>query len=223
MMSQGFKSTNGILQGCPLSVVLLNLLMQVWCNLIQSEAPEATPRCYADDAQASTKQPRVVRRVLELTIEFCRLTGMRLNAKKIHLWATEKELREQLRGIMLDGMELPVVYHDRSLGAQLSFDWRWHNSPDTQSRLLSAEKCCERIKAVPLGVEQRAQLIESMVIPKLLYDTSVQPLSKKRDATMAESYCLQHLGPALPCKMHRNPVHPVLQRACCGSHAGVCV
>ena len=46
MMNQGVKSTNGILQGCPLSVVLLNLLMQVWrTNSIRSTRGHAMVLC----------------------------------------------------------------------------------------------------------------------------------------------------------------------------------
>ena len=52
-VGKGFKSTRGILQGCPLSVVLLNIIMEVWCRLVSGKTG-AKPKCYADDATATT-------------------------------------------------------------------------------------------------------------------------------------------------------------------------
>ena len=34
-----FRATNGILQGCPLSVVLLNLLVSVWAKAVSAKTP----------------------------------------------------------------------------------------------------------------------------------------------------------------------------------------
>ena len=36
-VGQSFRSTNGILQGCPLSVVLLNALLSVWLEAVSQE------------------------------------------------------------------------------------------------------------------------------------------------------------------------------------------
>ena len=44
-----FKATNGILQGCPLSVVLLNALIAVWAKAVNEEIPGAVADAYVDD------------------------------------------------------------------------------------------------------------------------------------------------------------------------------
>ena len=95
MIGKGFASTNGILQGCPLSVVLLNLLMQVWATAIEQETP-CRARCYADDAQATGTLTEHIRQAIHVTLEFCRLTGMEMNTKKSKTWATETDLRGEL-------------------------------------------------------------------------------------------------------------------------------
>ena len=77
-VGSAFQSTNGIMQGCPLSVVLLNVLMQVWVSLLESECPEVKAKAYADDGSGTTSGPAAIQRALELTCEFCRLTGMKL-------------------------------------------------------------------------------------------------------------------------------------------------
>ena len=43
-----FQATNGILQGCPLSVILLNGLASIWSRTVAAET-EARPISNADD------------------------------------------------------------------------------------------------------------------------------------------------------------------------------
>ena len=45
-----FLATNGVLQGCPLSILLLNALVSVWAHAVQAEVPGASPQVYVDDA-----------------------------------------------------------------------------------------------------------------------------------------------------------------------------
>ena len=68
LVGQGFQATNGILQGCPLFVVLLNVLMQIWRKDISSIAG-VVARCYADDATATAETPRRMQQALRLTEE----------------------------------------------------------------------------------------------------------------------------------------------------------
>eukprot|EP00973_Karenia_brevis_P048513 6733203-Karenia_brevis.AAC.1 len=48
-LGRPFRSTNGILQGCPLSVLFLNALMSIWCSAVDAECGEAEPQLFADD------------------------------------------------------------------------------------------------------------------------------------------------------------------------------
>ena len=49
---QEVLATNGILQGCPLSVVLLNALVAVWFKAVELDFGGAEAVSYADDTQA---------------------------------------------------------------------------------------------------------------------------------------------------------------------------
>ena len=40
-VGEPFQATNGIIQGCPLCVVLLNLLVNVWARAVKNEVPQA--------------------------------------------------------------------------------------------------------------------------------------------------------------------------------------
>ena len=83
-----FCSTNGIIQGCPLSVVLLNLLVNVWAKAVRTEAPAALPCGYADDTGATASEAGPIQQVLDITGSFATVTGQVLNASESHVWAT---------------------------------------------------------------------------------------------------------------------------------------
>ena len=178
MVGRGFVSTNGILQGCPLSIILLNLLMQVWASAVENESG-CKARCYADDAQAAGREPAGIKKVVAVTKDFCSLTGMRMNVPKSHTWATEGDLRQQLSDVCVNDEPLDCVCSDRFLGAQMAFTRQHTGNRDTQKRRQEAEAVLTRISSVPLPLEARAQLVESMVNSKILFDTSVAPLSKR--------------------------------------------
>ncbi|KAJ9445456.1 hypothetical protein DIPPA_00779 [Diplonema papillatum] len=42
-LGKEFQATNGILRGCPLSVIFLNALVSVWMYLVGEEVPGAEP------------------------------------------------------------------------------------------------------------------------------------------------------------------------------------
>ena len=75
-VGEEFESTNGILQGCPLSVVLLNMMVHIWVKAVEHHEPNAMPSAYADDLQATARTTRAVQKVLTVTKRFCQLTGM---------------------------------------------------------------------------------------------------------------------------------------------------
>ena len=178
-VGEAFASTNGILQGCPLSIVLLNILMQVWCNA--AEALGAQPKCYADDASASCGNPGQVREVLRMTQRFALLTGMKLICPKSLVWALRKNDRRNLkRGFKhLSKENKPQIsLGERLLGAQMQYSGKYPGKRSLTKRLGEAEDACCRIEAVPLGMYDRGQLVESVVCPKVLYDACISPLSK---------------------------------------------
>ena len=43
-----FIASNGVIQGCPLSVLSLNLLMNTWARSVKTVTTTAMPKVYAD-------------------------------------------------------------------------------------------------------------------------------------------------------------------------------
>ncbi|KAJ9450047.1 putative RNA-directed DNA polymerase from transposon X-element [Diplonema papillatum] len=84
-----FQVTNGILQGCPISVILINALLSVLMKAVKVEAPGVSTQSYADDANLLAKHSEAdLQRGADLVDEFCALTGMSLNMEKTVTFAT---------------------------------------------------------------------------------------------------------------------------------------
>ena len=114
-----FKATNGIIQGCPLSVVLLNLLVNVWARAVETESPEAKPCGYADDTGATATELKPIQKVLDITGDFARVTKQCLNASKSKCWCTAASGRQRLGSLSLDEEAIPSSSGGRILGALL--------------------------------------------------------------------------------------------------------
>ena len=68
------SSDRGIVQGCPISVVLLNLLVAVFMRLVDRNLPSVKPRAYADDISCSSSQVHAVSQFLNLAGSFATVT-----------------------------------------------------------------------------------------------------------------------------------------------------
>eukprot|EP00973_Karenia_brevis_P076387 10611368-Karenia_brevis.AAC.1 len=78
-IGQAFRSTNGVLQGCPLSVILLNAMVSVWANAVQHRVPGSQAEVFADNTQALTPSRRSVSLVAGVTDAFAISTGQSLS------------------------------------------------------------------------------------------------------------------------------------------------
>jgi hypothetical protein len=88
-----FRPHNGIIQGCPLSMLLLTSMISAWCDFCMAKLPQTQPRAYADDLSicnfAFISQELVTRTQQSHThtAEFVQHTGMQLNAQKCFTFA----------------------------------------------------------------------------------------------------------------------------------------
>ena len=62
-----FVASNGFIQGCPLSVLMLNLLMNTWTRSVKAETRTAMLKVYADDAGVLSKNSRDIDIALKIT------------------------------------------------------------------------------------------------------------------------------------------------------------
>ena len=163
-----FSSTNGILQGCPLSALLLNLIVRVWCTAIETHCPEVLPRAYADDGNLISSSTEHLRVALNWTQRFSEDTGQSLHAKKTKGWSTTPDGRKRLNRLTIKGHPLKTVLHDRVLGIQQAFSRRRCPSR-LDKQQVPCGRVCQRIQCLGLPLEVRACLVGALVINRGLF------------------------------------------------------
>ena len=77
-----FAASNGIIQGCPLSVSLLSLLMNTWARSVKAGTTIAMPKVYADDVGVFSKNSEVIDIALKFTGRFATVTQARTERGK---------------------------------------------------------------------------------------------------------------------------------------------
>jgi len=85
-----FASPMGILQGCPLSALLLSAVMSTWVWMVRADpvAKAALLAIYLDDRNFASDKAEVIRRVIEITSNFDSLANGKLNNSKTQLYAS---------------------------------------------------------------------------------------------------------------------------------------
>eukprot|EP00973_Karenia_brevis_P068183 9486368-Karenia_brevis.AAC.1 len=118
-LGREYKATNGILQGCPLSIVLLNALVAVWCRTVKAEIPSVSVSAFVDDTGATASQPCQLNDALAITKEFEQLTGQQINTEKCICFSASSPNMKRLRfGQAL----LPRSQLLKTVGVTLSLD-----------------------------------------------------------------------------------------------------
>eukprot|EP00973_Karenia_brevis_P067161 9339367-Karenia_brevis.AAC.1 len=83
-----FVCTNGILQGCPISVILVNALMAVWARHVEDRVPGSIAEAYADDTQGLADTRNKVTRIAKATQDFAQFSGQLINPQKSFAFTT---------------------------------------------------------------------------------------------------------------------------------------
>ena len=175
-----FRATNGILQGCPLSVILLNLMVSVWAKAIDAET-DADPMAYADDTTVVGPRSEV-ERAGAVTAEYCSLTGQQLNVKKSLVFHVNAEVAET--PLCLQGEVVKVVEADRCLGADVRFTPAAQVSAHVVSRVQKSVAEADRIAALPLPLEVRCTLLATQPSAVAFYGVEVTQLTPTHIATL---------------------------------------
>ena len=179
-LGSSFTSSNGILQGCPISVLLLNAFVETWARAVQEEAgPGCTPQGYADDIGAIAFRTSEVIATCKTTEEYSDLTGMEVSVKKSGVWGPPPALRLELVGrCTIHDTALPLLVEDRRLGAFLSYRRKRARSRIART-LEECRRMCERIADLPLPLMPRAQIVAIQVLSKALYACGASPPTKR--------------------------------------------
>ena len=167
---EDFQATNGILQGCALSVIVLNAVVAVWDRAVRAEAQVRT-NAYADDTKVMSEDAKAVQEGVRLTEEFGAHTG--LQYAKTHAFSTAQ--RDRRPDITMYGEVLEMKDTFRDLGAEVSAVRMKDPCKGGQAsvRCENAYALLDRITYLEGATfECRATMVMSMVLPSALFGTA---------------------------------------------------
>ncbi|KAJ9450665.1 Phosphatidylserine decarboxylase proenzyme [Diplonema papillatum] len=172
-----FSVTNGILQGCPVSVILINALLSVVMKAVKKEAEGVSPKSYADDATLLSRlSEAALQKGVDIVDEFCTLTGMQLNLEKTIAFSTRQRHQSTLR-LRSGNALLRFSKSVTCLGALVSTAKNRKERSDSK-RVERAAALAEGLRHAPFRYEKRVRIVQSNVLPAALSGCSFAPVSK---------------------------------------------
>ena len=168
-------AANGVVQGCSLSLVAVNVHTKVWVHLLET-LPTLSMRAYVDDAYLWCKIQHLadLSTALQITSLWDELVGQRLNAAKSTVWGTSRVARHAVAHACPD-MKLEFVFDALGTRIYTSNKDDFHFETKTLEHVCQAVDC---IGALPLPVNIRAHLIGAKAIPKLTYGAHISRTPK---------------------------------------------
>ena len=169
-------ASNGVAQGCSLSLIAINLFMSVWSIFINL-IPHVIAKAFIDDAYmwAHISQIHELRRALDVTAMWDTLTGQVSNPKKCQLWVSDPSQKKRVTAVFPD---IPIASVVDVLGVKIYVNAPKSYDFDTKK----GEKIIDDLKniaALPLKVDVKKHLISSKVIPQLTYGAAMTKIPQR--------------------------------------------
>eukprot|EP00755_Sulcionema_specki_P035280 Sspe_Gene.104597::Locus_81178_Transcript_1_1_Confidence_1.000_Length_641::g.104597::m.104597 len=157
--------TNGVQQGCPLSVILLNCIGVVWAGAVEAEG--AMPMAYADDEYALAKGRAELQLAANVTAAFLEDTDQEACLEKTVTFSAGAPGATG-RIMWKDGGMLRHTRELKVLGAAV-FPAGRPNTSLWGKRWRKAKSRLRRLARLPLTVDEKGTLVMSHVVAQVGY------------------------------------------------------
>ena len=217
-MCSFFQATNGILHGCPLSVILINLLTSIWKRVMDAQAqaiqvsanrmpPGGSPTealsfiitalGYADDTYGlGSARPRT-QRLLERTEEWLTDTGQAMNPLKSVSFQVGLADKDPLR---MGREPFPISTEFKSLGAGVRTTGDPSSGPLILQRIARASKLLDRVHGAQGHFERRCSVVSTMITATGLHAAEIVPLQPKSLSSFETKIITTIWGPSRPAR-----------------------
>jgi hypothetical protein len=203
-----FEVTNGILQGCPISVILINALLSVLMKAIDAETDVHT-KSYADDANLLSRSSEAALQLgVDLVDEFCLLTGMKLNLAKTIAFSTRAGHKSTLQ-LRSAGQCFPASTTFKCLGAKMCT--KGGNERIDSERVLAAAEAAANLVHIPIPFKSKVAMVQSSILPAALTRCSFAPVAVSAMKKLSAAVMTGTWGPRNP-KRAQEAVLNVLER-----------
>ena len=95
--SEPFSTLTGLLQGCALSTLALNMRTAVWVNMIEYYHPDASTTTFVDDRKIRTPVPGELSTIMQRTADYDQVVDDELNIKKLITFGTTATAKKRRR------------------------------------------------------------------------------------------------------------------------------
>ena len=183
--NRSFPLRSGIRQGCPLSPLLFNIVLEILATAIREEKEikgiqigkeEVKLSLFADDMILYVKNPKdATRKLLVLINEFGKVAGYKINAQKSLAFLytnnekSEREIKETLpftitaKGIKYLGMNLPKEVKDLY-------------SENYKTLMKEIKDDINRWRNIPCSWIRRMNIVKMTILPKAIYRFNAIPI-----------------------------------------------
>ncbi|KAJ9456892.1 Retrovirus-related Pol polyprotein from type-1 retrotransposable element R2 [Diplonema papillatum] len=174
-----FEVTNGILQGCPLSVILINALLSIVLRAVSARVPEVSSESLADDATLFASVESELQQAVDVIAQFCALTGMRLNMTKtlamgIPAGTVRQRRRRPYTSVLAVGDEtIPTATAAKILGVRTSVA-SVQAERTNDARLKAHNALLDRLSTSRLPFDVRCEVASSNVLGSVLAGCSYE-------------------------------------------------
>ena len=199
-IGQPFVPTNGIMQGCPLSVILINIVVSVWMRDVESRGAEAAS--YVDDIYATASTHELQQDITDRTVIFSQKTQMAISTSKSHTFSTcdtppcELKAYDSLSRCLVS-QSPPIFLPERN-----SFDCTGamvHAKPTQDvdnlpvsdriaKRRETAVENLRRVKSLPTPVQHRDHVASMSAGSKCYYAASTTYMSPKEQKNLTTKF-----------------------------------
>ena len=156
--------TNGIGQGCSLSLIVANLYVATLFNLLTATFPEVDLGAFLDDRNITTTSTERMVQVLEATKQFDNTAGHKTNLSKSYVFANTQSTRDQLRKHNVMGKNTKITTAANMVGHDITAK-RMRDSKATTERTGNATNRARKVtNMMDQTRSQRAKLITNAVI-----------------------------------------------------------
>ena len=172
-VGESFTSTNGILQGCSLSVMLLNALMLVLTRILEDHVQTTS---FVDDLTLMSNDKKQLQKGLDVLAEFMHDTQQQVNEKKTKAFKLKGEL-----SLHYKDRELANASEVKVLGVPFKFVQGSFLLEVPEIKVESAITMASRIRFSGMPFHLRALLNGMLVMSKIMYGIEVQDLSTESE------------------------------------------
>ena len=169
-------AANGVAQGCSLSLVAINLYMNVWV-LLMVNLPNVFLRVFIDDAYLWCKIQHLseLQTAVQITQVWDLMCGQFLNDAKSIIWATDTNGRKLIKSAF-PAMKLKLEFD--ALGSYIQTSRRdAFGVPDSKIMLIATD--ARNIAALPVSRDTKTLLIGARVLPKCTFSAAINQLPVK--------------------------------------------